>query len=175
MPYVLNLMDPPSPLTRIPSPFSHRPSSARARASATGALSPIRGHLLLPRLLARAPAGLPSACCMLAWVTQQLSPALRPSAERPSVLPLPLPRKDESFHRVSSMPGERGSLGSTTLGGGEKSSDRVGLAHGCARPYASSENPTTRRPDCRKPTRHRRTCERSRSARLPQVCWESLP
>ena len=50
--WILILKNPPSPLTRIPGPIPLRPSAKRARASTTGAPSPVRGHLLLPRLLA---------------------------------------------------------------------------------------------------------------------------
>ena len=149
MPYVLSLVDPPSPLTRIPSPCPLRPSSARARASASGAPSRIREPLQLPRLLAGPPAGLPPACCMLGHRPQQLFPALRTSAVRSSARPLPSPRKDESFRRVSPMVRERGGPGSTTFGGGEKSADRAGLAPGSAWPCASPKSVTTRRLDRR--------------------------
>ena len=95
-----------------------------------------------------APACLPTACCMMGmWVSS--TPALRSSAVRPSVRPLPSPRKDESFRRVSPMVRERGGPGSTTFGGGEKSADRAGLAPGSAWPCASPKSVTTRRLDRR--------------------------
>ena len=117
-----------------PSLASHEDPESVLAPSLLGASARLCVRRALP--FSGAPAAAPAArratcrlaCSMLHAGPQPLVPALLSSAERSSVRLLPSPWKDESFRRVSPMLRERGGLGSTTFGGGEKCSDRPGLA-----------------------------------------------